>query len=916
MAPLDTTDTPATQIVRITPPDLIEISAIQGAGHVSPFVGQVVKTSGIVTAVDFNGYYLQSPTGDGNDATSDAIFVRTGTGSSSPVAVGDLVEIEGEVQESIPGGAGTGNLSTTRIETPDATVISSGNPLPEAQVIGQSGRVPPDSTVISDDELPVNLQTDPGTFNPDTDGIDFFESLEAMRVTVEDPVAISSTNRFDETWVVANNGEDVSGRSNGLNDRGGLNLNADADGFGDLNPERVQIQYDSFFDLLPPGFVAPEITMGDDLSNVTGVVSYAFGNFEILVTESFEVETPSSNQREVTEISGDDNELTIASYNIFNVTANPDDGDADQIAQLAQQIVDNLGSPDIIALQEVQDDSGVTNDGTLSAENTLEAIVAAIEAAGGPTYSFTSAIVDEDGETGGVPGGNIRNAFLYNEDRVDVTAITTLEEAELTALGVDNPETFDGTRDPLLGQFTFNGVDVFLVNNHFTSRFGSTPIFGGPQPFVQAGEAEREAEALAINQVVDALQAQNGEARIVVLGDLNTFEFTDELAEDLTGQGSEQVLTNLLGLLEQDEAYSFVFQGNSQMLDHIFVNDLARIGAEFDIVHVNTDFPESEAASDHEPLLASLQIEPDAEFLVGDPGSDIVVGGSAGDLLILRDGDDLGAGGDGDDEIYGGGGSDSIFGGDGEDSLFGGLADDLAAGGRGIDWVEGLRGSDVLIGDLGNDSLFGGLNQDFLQGDEGADWLDGGLGNDTADGGRGEDWLFGRGGDDSLFGRGGNDVLEGGRDDDMLDGGLRDDTLFGGSGDDALQGGRGDDSLYGGLDRDALYGGIGADSVFGGGGDDSIEGGNGQDILAGGTGDDVLSGGSGLDRFVFTGDFGDDTITDFDANEDQIQVLSAATQNLQVSETSDGVVLSVATAGANGSVTLQGLTSGSMIDFV
>ena len=212
----------------------------------------------------------------------------------------------------------------------------------------------------------MNLQDVPGTFNPETDGIDFFESLEGMLVTIDDPVVIGATNRFDETWVVSDDGTIVTSGSDdgGLNDRGGLNLNADADGLGDLNPERIQIQYDSFFDLLPEGFDPIDLNIGDNLSDVTGVVSYAFGNFEVQVTEAFEVETPSTNVAEVTEITSGEDRLTVATYNVLNVTSNFDSGDDDdadeaQIALLASQIVNNLGTPDILALQEIQDDSGV-----------------------------------------------------------------------------------------------------------------------------------------------------------------------------------------------------------------------------------------------------------------------------------------------------------------------------------------------------------------------------------------------------------------------------------------------------------------------------------------------------------------------------------------------------------------------------
>ena len=593
----------------------LSISAIQGAGHISPFVGGDVIAEGIVTAIEAVGFYMQDPAGDGDDATSDGIFVFTGFGNTGDVAIGDAVKVAGTVSEFIPGGADTGNLSTTQISSSTVEILSTGNALPAAVILGEAGRTPPSEVVISDDELPVNLQVDPGTFNPETDGIDFYESLEGMLVTIDDPVAVSATNGFGETWAVADGGANITTTSGGLNERGGVNISADPDGYGDLNPERIQIQFDN--DVLPDDFEPSDLTLGDTLTDVTGVVDYAFGNFEVKVTEAFSVETPSANVAETTTLLGTEDKLSVATYNVLNVTANEADGDAEQIALLAQQIVDNLGAPDILALQEIQDDSGVTDDGTLDATQTLEALVEAIAEEGGPAYSFSSAIVDEDGENGGVPGGNIRNAFLYNEERVTLKEVVTLESNVLAdTYGVSNPDAFEGTRDPLLGVFEFNGEDVTLINNHMSSRFGSTPIFGGPQPFVQAGEEAREQQALALNEVVDAILVEDENALVSVLGDLNTFEFTDELAEDLPGVGEEQVLTNLIDELPGDEAYTFVFQGNSQVLDHIFVTDGLLEDAEVDIVHVNTDFPVF--ASDHEPVVATFLIDgPEEQLFAG-----------------------------------------------------------------------------------------------------------------------------------------------------------------------------------------------------------------------------------------------------------------------------------------------------------
>lgn len=608
-------------VFEFTPP--LKIYDIQGEGHLSPVDGQTVSTTGIVTAIAFNGFYLQDAEGDGNDNTSDGIFVFTD--ETPEFSVGDELALTGEVSEFIPGGADTGNLSVTQLSNiSDVTVLSSGNALPETVVIGTSGRLPSNTTVISADELPVNLQEEPGEFDPENDAIDFFESLEGQRVSIEDAVAVAPTRVFNpfsaEAVVLPNQG---ATSDDPLNSRGGINLDSGPDNTGDQNPETVQIQFDP---TISGEDTPPALNVGDQVGDVTGVVGYSFGNFEVNVTDPITV-TPGGLEQETTDLAGTDSQLTVASYNVLNL--DPSDGDAtpgdnDQFDKLAQQIVNNLQAPDIIALQEIQDNSGAADDGTLDADQTLQILVDAIASAGGPTYAFRTVNPPADGAFGGQPGGNIRNAFLFNPDRVSIDddSLTLLSPDVLTDAGVSNPDAFEGSRSPLLANFEFNGQTVTVVNNHFSSRFGSTPVFGGPQPFVQAGEEARAAQAQALNEFVDAQLADDPDANIIVTGDLNTFQFTDEIAEILPGTGDEKVLTNLVSQAEaDDDAYTFIFNGNSQVLDHLLVTDSLGEGAEFDIVHVNNDFTRDDnavefddtvVASDHEPIVGRFDIADDS----------------------------------------------------------------------------------------------------------------------------------------------------------------------------------------------------------------------------------------------------------------------------------------------------------------
>jgi predicted extracellular nuclease len=617
----------------------VPIYDIQGAGHLSPYDGQTVTTEGVVTGVAFDGFFVQDPVGDGNDDTADGMWVFMGSFCNGCPNVGDLVQLTDRVDEFIPGGADTGNLSTTDMAFPSISVISSGNPLPEPVIIGRSGRIPPKVVTISESETPVNLQDVPGVFNPDVDGIDFYESLEGMLVTVEDAVAVSAVRAFgnfsSELFVLPNNGHpQVIEPNNVRTDRGGINLAANADGYGDTNPERVQIQFDASdirTGTLYPATV-PEINVGDRLGDVTGVVGYDFGNFEVRALHELNL-TPAGLTPESTPLLGTQGAVTVASYNVLNLTgpnAGEDfnkDPDAAQRALLTYQIVDNLGSPDVVALQEIQDNNGSVadypsfdeqdpdnpgNDGTTDASETLQALVDAIAAAGGPSYEFFD-VAPVDGSSGGVPGGNIRNAFLYNPERVTLDHFVSLTETVLADIGVSNPAAFVGTRDPLAAAFVFDGQLFVVINNHLSSRFGSTPIFGGPQLFFQAAESDREAQLGALNEVVDLIMAEDKDARVIVLGDFNTFEFTDDLTEILPGTlDGKAIMKTLLTENEDDNRYTFIFDGNSQVLDHMFATRSLLEGAEFDIVHVNVDFNRlrnATTASDHEPLVGRFSFK-------------------------------------------------------------------------------------------------------------------------------------------------------------------------------------------------------------------------------------------------------------------------------------------------------------------
>ena len=158
------------------------------------------------------------------------------------------------------------------------------------------------------------------------------------------------------------------------------------------------------------------------------------------------------------------------------------------------------------------------------------------------------------------------------------------------------------------------------------------------------------------------------------------------------------------------------------------------------------------------------------------------------------------------------------------------------------------------------------------------------------------DRIAGFGGDDAINAGGGNDTAFGGQGHDLIRGAAGNDEIYGETGNDRMFGGAGIDFLRGGGGRDKVNGGAGSDTVIGDKGRDIVMGGAGRDLVIGGRGDDTLSGGSGRDLFVFTRGDGEDTITDFQAGFDQIEIVKGAARFAQLDfrRKGDDVVVSFA----------------------
>ncbi len=563
---------------------------IQGSGRVSALVGQqVVGVPGIVTGTRTSGdrgFWIQDTQVDGDARTSEGVFVYT---NAVPFTVvpGDSVLVSGTVAEYRPGGDTGTNQTLTEIATPTRiTVVSQGNPVPAAEVITPTS-IPeayaPDAGGATIETLPL----DPAKY-----ALDFLEAREGQLVQVNDARFTGPVNEFGEGFITTKPQQNPAARG------GTVYL-----GYDQPNSGRLKVKAGSA--------ALPKANVGDVLKGATvGALEYTnFGGYT-LATNSLGTYTSGGLTPEVT--GGQrKSELSVATYNVENLAPGNPQAKFDR---LAAAVVTNLKSPDVVVLEEIQDNNGATDDGTVAADVTLAKFADAIAAAGGPRYQ--SRQIDPGNKTdGGEPGGNIRVAFLFNPARVSfvdkpggdaTTPVAVVKDKGRAALSVSpgrvdpaNP-AWNSSRKPLVGQFTFRGRTVFVVANHFNSKGGDQAMHGRFQPPARSSEVQRLAQATSLRTFVDQVQAVDKGANIVIAGDINDYQFSP-VVKKLTAGGA---VVDLISTLPPLERYSYVFEGNAQTLDHLLISkNIKRY--DYDVVHINAEF--ADQASDHDPQVVKLR---------------------------------------------------------------------------------------------------------------------------------------------------------------------------------------------------------------------------------------------------------------------------------------------------------------------
>lgn len=752
---------------------LTKIHDIQGSAFFSPILAAdginsfnvasttTVTVRAVVTAVDTfgsaRGFYLTEETADwdSSNLTSEGIFVSTG--GSSPAAnitVGSVVQFTAKVMESQT----FDNLNRTiLVDHSGLSVISTGNALPTLVIDGVTNKIP--TSIISDDNPVFTDSTGvSGTFDPQNDALDFYETVEGMYVTMTNMIVadgfVDGSNNFVRFNAYSLDNADPSL----INSRGGYTTYGDPALYPEDTPgteDDVKFGGATVHDGATHGDIIEVdfgdagiggtsayhqyLDMGDSLGNVSGVIDFDFGVTKLYVREALAADkvaalddtTPS---QEVTTLTGDDaRALRIATFNVENLSPvgtvyderpTPDlTTDQAKFDLLAQHIAVNLDAPDILIIEEVLDNNGAGRSGTGDANLTWDALVAAVNLATGKSYQWVDEVpaftAGTDGDVGGAPGANQRVGFLYDTARVqlgDLDANASIEDRRKytdrigdgvrdagdliaiddTGLGID-PAQWSGTRRSIVGEFTFNGQTIYAFGSHLPSKGGSDDPYELNQNGA-AGEPTNGDWALRNELGYDMWQVQNLASQnglVVSGGDFNEFWYSRPL-EVLTGYANPDGTANTTGA-------DFV---------NLMVQELApaeRFSYDFD---GRSQVLDSILADQALAAVASydvVHINTGYNERAGannpassdhDPSLASFDMRSFAEVLKGTTGSDTIDGFGGDDVITGGAGDDMLDGGEGSDTAaFSGLLDDYVASLDGeIVTITGADGTDTLTG--------------------------------------------------------------------------------------------------------------------------------------------------------------------------------------------------------------------------
>jgi len=612
------------------------IAQIQGSGNLSPLNGNIVTTSGVVTGIKTNGFFLQMPVGDGDVNTSDGIFVFTAGVPPLSVAVGNSLCVAGTVSEFIPA-ADPNSPSQTELTFVTITLLSTGNALPAPVVLSSN-------------------DTDPNG------GLFQLEKYEGMRVKVNSLTVVAPTDGTvtESSATSASSGYFygvITGvarpfREPGLQLPDPLPAGAPATVTRwDANPELIGVASRGLFSA-----TVIDVAAGAVLTNLIGPLDYSGRAYTIDVDLPSTSTLPviSNNNLTFTAVPQQTNdELTVASFNLERFFDNVNDpliGEpilttaayANRLNKASLAIRNVLRSPDVIGIIEMEN---LTVLQTLATKINTDAVGAGQS---NPNYQ---AYLLEGNDIGGIDVG-----FLVKSGRVNVVSVIQYGKSEIFINPANGQEELLNDRPPLVLNATFNKPGCAtpyaftVIVNHLRSLNGiDDPVDGNRV------RQKRKAQAEYLANLIQGFQTADPNAKIISVGDYNAFQFSDgyvDMIGTIKGDPTPAVnvvlasndlvnpnLTDLVDTHTPDQRYSYNFSGSAQVLDHILVNQKAlALKSRFAIARVDADFPEIYRNDANRPERISDHDAPVAYFLFTDvtppvanckPASVTLINGSA-----------------------------------------------------------------------------------------------------------------------------------------------------------------------------------------------------------------------------------------------------------------------------------------------
>jgi uncharacterized protein len=606
--------TGTTTITLTVEPPVVAIHDIQGSGLSSPYAGQLVATTGIVTGVKYNGFFIQTPDadgdGDGDPNTSEGIFVFTSSTPPAAAAVGNSVKVTGTVQEYIPSSADPYSPPMTEIAGfPAVSLLSTGNTLP----------VP--VTITAADTSPSGV-------------LEQLERFEGMRVHVDSLTVVAPTDgKVNEPNATATSNGVFYGvlpgiarpfTEPGIEEPDPIPTPPCCIPRFDGNPERLRVDSDAL-----TGATPVEVTSGATVTNITGPLDYGYRTYTIDPDPGTLGEASVTGN--ITAIPVPDPcpaELTVATSNmarLFDAANDPAIGEpvlspaafANRLVKISLAIRNVMKFPDIVGVEEIE------NLSTLQA--LADKVNADAVAAGQPDPQYV-AYLEEGNDVGGIDVG-----FLVKTPKVSVVDVTQVgKDATYINPNTGWPEMLND-RPPLVLRALVQppagpALPVTVIVNHLRSLLSIDDPMDGPRV-----RAKRAAQAEFLANLIQEHQAA-GES-VISVGDYNAGQFSDGYVDVIgTVKGSpapanevlvptaalvSPVLTNLTDTAPADRRYSYVFDGNAEAIDHILVtgNLVPRVNGLY-YARDNADFPASylndpsrpERFSDHDIPVAYLQI--------------------------------------------------------------------------------------------------------------------------------------------------------------------------------------------------------------------------------------------------------------------------------------------------------------------